>query len=188
MRYGCGLVQGESSQDRRKCKSMLALQLGGVREAKGSDLVSGSNTIAGPEADLAPKSGHKVVRVGPDGTAWLEASRCSNCGAVMAERTRACRSCGGRNTLVPFRPKAIGRLYSWTVVYRSFPGIKVPFVSAVVDVDGGLALKGTLRLDDHESLKVGMPVRIEFDDAGGAKGEDGRPYVGFHFVTEGAAA
>ncbi len=167
---------------------MQAQQRGAVREAKGRDLGTASNTIAGPEADLAPKSGHKVVRVGPDGEAWLEASRCSNCGAVMAERTRACRSCGARNTLVPFRPKAIGTLYSWTVVYRSFPGIKVPFVSAVVDVDGGLALKGTLRIDDHDSLKFGMPVRIEFDDAGGAKDKDGRPYVGFHFVAEGASA
>lgn len=150
--------------------------------------MTGSNTIARPEADLAPKSGHKVVRVGPDGATWLEAFRCSNCGAVMAEVTRACRSCGGRNSLAPFRPEPSGTLYSWTVVYRSFPGIKVPFVSAVVDVDGGLALKGTLRLDDHESLRVGMPVRIEFDDAGGAKDKDGRPYVGFHFVAEGDAA
>ena len=130
-----------------------------------------------------PRAGHKVVRVGADGSAWIEAFRCTACGAVMAEEGRACRRCGGRGTLAAFRPGNSGTLYSWTVIHRSYPGIEVPFVSAVVDVDGGLTLKGTLRLDDPDALHPGMPVKLVIDDAGGATDKDGRPYVGFHFVA-----
>jgi len=150
-------------------------------------LASESNPAANLAA-LGPKSGHKVVRVGADGSAWFEAFRCKNCGAVFAEQTKACRSCCGRDTLSAFRPAPIGKLYSWTVVHRSYPGIKVPFASAIVDLQDGLALKGTLRLDDLASLKAGMPVRLVIDDAGGAKDKDGRPYVGFHFIAEGEGA
>lgn len=132
---------------------------------------------------LDPRSGHKVVRVGVDGSAWIEALRCDACGAVAMEKTRACRKCGGRDTLTAFRPKNSGTLYSWAVIHRSYPGIKVPFVSAIVDVDGGLALKGTLRLDDLGTLRAGLPVQLVMDDAGGARDKEGRPYVGFHFVV-----
>lgn len=129
------------------------------------------------------RAGHKVVRVDANGSAWVEAFRCADCGAVMAEETPACRRCGGRGTLRAFRPGHSGALYSWTVIHRSYPGIKVPFVSAIVDIDGGLTLKGTLQIDDPAALRAGMPVNLVMDDAGGATDTDGRPYVGFHFVV-----
>ena len=59
----------------------------------------------------------------------------------------------------------------------------VPFVSAIVDLDGGLSFKGTLKGVDLEALRTGMPVRLVFDDAGGAVYADCNPYVGFHFVA-----
>lgn len=146
------------------------------------------NAVADVGSIPAPRSGHKVIRVGDAGEAWVEVFRCADCGAVMLEQPRACRSCASRQPLEAFRPAPTGTLYSWAVVHRSYPGIAVPFVSAVVDLDGGLTLKGTLRLDDLASLHVGMPVGLVIDDAGGAKDKDGRPFVGFHFVAEGAGA
>ena len=74
------------------------------------------------------------------------------------------------------------------MVERSYPGVAVPFVSAIVDLDGGLALKGTLRGASAESLRMGLPVRLVFDDAGGARDKEGAPYIGFHFVPRGEAA
>lgn len=147
---------------------------------------SSSTARTGPA--LTARPGHKIVRVGADGATSIEAYRCPSCRAVVAELTRACRRCGSRNAQEAFHPAPRGALYSWTVVHRSYPGIAVPFVSAIVDLDGGLALKGTLRLDDLASLHFGMPVRLVLDDAGGTTDKEGRPYIGFHFTAEGAAA
>lgn len=133
---------------------------------------------------VAPKPGHSVIRVGADARPWIEAFRCADCGAVVTERTMACRACASRRPLEAFRATDKGKLHSWSVVHRSYPGIAVPFVSAIVDLDDGLTLKGTLREVDAAQLRQGLPVRLVFDDAGGARDKEGVPYVGFHFVPQ----
>ncbi|MEY4159935.1 MAG: hypothetical protein RLZZ136_556 [Pseudomonadota bacterium] len=135
-----------------------------------------------------PRSGHKAVRVAADHSAWIEGYRCDDCGAILIDAGMACRRCGNRQPLKPFRAQPQGKVYSWTVVHRSYPGIAVPFVSAIVDLEDGLSLKGTLRDIDPDTVQAGMPVRLIIDNAGGACDKDGNPYVGFHFIDEGAAA
>jgi uncharacterized OB-fold protein len=98
----------------------------------------------------------------------------------------ACRSCASRTPPEPYRVSTRGRLYSWSVVHRSYPGIAVPFVSAIVDLDDGLTLKGTLRDVLPDALTAGMPVDLIIDNAGGVTDKDGAPYVGFHFTPAGA--
>ncbi|MDT0509893.1 OB-fold domain-containing protein [Novosphingobium sp. MMS21-SN21R] len=132
---------------------------------------------------LMAKAGNKSVRVGADGTAWIEGYRCEDCGAVMAVPTMACRACASRVPPAPYRSAQTGKLYTWSIVHRSYPGVAVPFVSAIVDLDGGLSFKGTLKGVAPEALKAGLPVRLVFDDAGGTSDADGSPYVGFHFVA-----
>lgn len=139
------------------------------------------------QAATLPKPANKAVRVGDNGEAWIEGYRCEDCGSVFAEQTMACRACASRTAPQPFKASEHGTLYSWSVVYRSFPGIETPFVSAIVDLDDGPSLKGTVRDVDPEALEKGMAVRLIFDDAGGALDKDGAPYVGYHFVPEGAA-
>ena len=136
----------------------------------------------------SPRPATKVVRVGADGQAWIEGFRCAACGAAVSESTLCCRACGSRTQPEPFVSPTEGRLVTWSVVHRSFPGVAVPFVSAIVDLDGGLTLKGTLRGADHAGLSVGLPVTVEFDDAGGAVDGEGTPYVGFHFLPAGGPA
>ena len=136
-------------------------------------------------ATATPRPGTKVIRVGPDGTAWIEGFRCGSCEAVTPVATMACRSCADRSPPKPFRAKQTGKLYTWSVVHRSFPGVAVPFVSAIVDLDDGLSFKGTLRGVADADLKMGLPVRLVFDDAGGAVDSKGTAFVGFHFVAEG---
>jgi uncharacterized protein len=133
--------------------------------------------------NFAGKAGNKSVRVADDGTAWIEGYRCGHCGAVMPVATLACRACASRVPPEAFRSAETGQLFTWSIVHRSYPGIAVPFVSAIVDMDGGLSFKGTLKGVEPEALKSGMPVRLVFDNAGGAVDSEGTPYVGFHFVA-----
>ncbi|MBW8755125.1 MAG: OB-fold domain-containing protein [Sphingomonadales bacterium] len=134
---------------------------------------------------VPPKPGSSVIRIGADGRPWIEGFRCYACGAVVAEQTMACRRCASRDAPEGFRAADTGRVHSWSVVHRSYPGVAVPFVSAIVDLDDGLTLKGTLRGVDPAAVRQGMPVSRVFDDAGGARDKDGVPYVGFHFVPKG---
>ncbi|MBV1687320.1 OB-fold domain-containing protein [Novosphingobium sp. G106] len=134
-----------------------------------------------------PKPATGVIRIGTDGRASIEGFRCRDCGGVFAEQTMSCRRCASRNAPEAFRAAESGKLYSWSVVHRSYPGIAVPFVSAIVDLDDGLTLKGTLRGVDAAAVRQGMPVSLVFDDAGGARDKEGAPYVGFHFTPKGDA-
>jgi uncharacterized OB-fold protein len=128
------------------------------------------------------KAGHASIRIDEGGLPWLRAFRCDQCAAVMADETIACRKCAAREATQAIRVTPQGRLHAWTVVHRSYPGVVVPFVSAIVDLDDGLTLKGTLRGIDPTSLAAELPVRLVFDDAGGATDKDGTPFVGFHFT------
>jgi uncharacterized protein len=79
-----------------------------------------------------------------------------------------------------------GRLYSYTIVYRSYPGIKVPFISAIVDLDGGGTVKGNLLEvePDPTRLPFDMPVRMVFRDAQLASAEGGGHTAHF-FIPDG---
>ena len=76
-----------------------------------------------------------------------------------------------------------GKLYSYSIVHRSFPGIDVPYISAIVDLDGGGTVKGNLiNIDpDPANLDFDMPVEVVFDDALGRKDKDGNSYISYFF-------
>jgi uncharacterized OB-fold protein len=140
------------------------------------------------ETALLPRPGNKVIKLGGDGAPYIQGYRCDACGAVVAEPTMACRACASRTPPSAFKAVQAGKLWSWSIVSRSYPGVAVPFVSAIVDLDDGLTLKGTVKGVSDDALRQGLPLRLVFDDAGGARDKEGAPYIGFHFVPEGAAS
>ncbi len=76
-----------------------------------------------------------------------------------------------------------GKLYAYSIVHRSFPGIDVPYVSAIVDLEGGGTVKGNL-VDvepDPESIEFDMPVEVVYRDALGRKDGEGNSYMAFFF-------
>ena len=65
----------------------------------------------------------------------LVAQECTACGARYFDRRNACAACPGTE----FRPAALdteGTVRTFTIVYLAAPGVKVPFVAAVVDCGG----------------------------------------------------
>lgn len=95
----------------------------------------------------------------------------------------ACGRCGSRNGFDDHEPGYEGTLHSYSIVHRSFPGIEVPFISAIVDLDDGPALKGNLRgvPFDPDTIDATMRVRVVFDDALGRKDAEGHSYISHFF-------
>jgi uncharacterized protein len=121
------------------------------------------------------------------GTPYLLGSRCGECAAVFLGVRENCGRCCARRRMQPLRLAARGRLYSYTIVHRSYPGIRVPFISAIVDLEEGGTLKGNLvEIEPNpDKLAYGMPVRVVFRGAESALGEEAAGYVAHFFVPDG---
>ena len=125
----------------------------------------------------------RYLRVPDAGEPYLEGSRCAECGAVFLGERENCARCGARGALDTIRLADTGELYSYCIVHRSFPGIEVPYVSAIVDLDGGGTVKGNLVkvAPDPARITFGMPVRVVYGDALGRKDRDGNAYMAYFF-------
>jgi len=131
---------------------------------------------------LGPRPALPWIRLdGPE--PFVEGRLCRACGARTAATHLACPACGARNSIETYRAPTTGKLHAYSIVRRSYPGVPVPFISAIVDLDDGLTLKGNLINVAAEpgALPVGMPVRMVFGDALGRTDKDGASYVAFFF-------
>jgi len=79
-----------------------------------------------------------------------------------------------------------GKLYSYSIVYRSFPGVEVPYISAIVDLEDGTAIKGNLIgvEPDPKNITFDMPIEVVFDDALGRRDSEGRAYLAYFFQAQ----
>ena len=94
-----------------------------------------------------------------------------------------CSKCGVREQMTCQRLANTGTLHTYSIVHRSFPGVAVPYVSAVVDLQGGCAIKGNLIhiAPDPSVIRFGMPVEVIYGDALGRKDRAGNAYVSYFF-------
>ena len=120
----------------------------------------------------------------PEGEApYLEGHKCSECGSIFLGERNVCSNCFARDSMQSIKLNNTGKLYSYSIVFRSFPGIEVPYISAIVDLDGGGTVKGNL-IDcepDPDKISFDMPVEVIFDDALGRKDKDGNSYISYFF-------
>jgi len=91
----------------------------------------------------------------------LVAGECTSCGALYFDRRNACANCGQRE----FRGRALsnnGVVRAFTIVYRATPDVAVPYVSAVVDLDGGGTAKANIVGTEPtaDQVRLGMKVRL----------------------------
>jgi uncharacterized OB-fold protein len=98
-----------------------------------------------------------------------------------------CSKCGTREKLETKRLSNRGTLYAYSIVHRSFPGVAVPYVSAVVDLEGGGSIKGNLIGVEPDPRKIafGMPVDVVYKDALGRKDGEGNSYLSYFFQPGG---
>jgi hypothetical protein len=120
------------------------------------------------------------LKVPDTGDPYLEGHRCRKCGAVFLGERSVCGSCGARGQIEAVRLSDEGQLYAYSITHRSFPGIEVPFISAIIDLAGGGTVKTNLvGIDpDPEKIRMGMPVRIVYRKAP-RKDREGNEYLTF---------
>ena len=112
---------------------------------------------------------------------YLVGRRCDRCGAVFLERHNGCGCCGARR-FSSIRLADSGVLSSYTIVHRSARHGR-PFVSAVVDLDGGGSVKANLLEVDPDPgcIKLGGRVRLVTFPVG--TDAEGNEAVGFGFTS-----
>src|SRR5262245_31432533 len=98
-------------------------------------------TAAQPPAPDRPRPVVDWLKFDASGP-YLEGHRCEQCSAVYLSTRAQCAKCTARDALRPVRLATRGTLYAYSIVHRSHPGIAVPYVSAIVDLDGGGTIKG----------------------------------------------
>ncbi len=116
-------------------------------------------------------------------TPYLCGSRCNECGHVFVGEREVCANCTSRGSMQSVHLSETGKLYDFTVVYRSFPGVETPFIDAIVDLDDGAHLKGTLLEvePNPDTIQFDMPVKIVYREAVPANA-GGTPYLNYFFV------
>ena len=125
----------------------------------------------------------EYLKLPEDGDPYLEGHKCGECNSIFLGEREVCSNCTARGKIEPVKLSNKGKLYSYSITFRSFPGIDVPYISAIVDLEGGGTVKGNL-IDcdpDPEKIEFDMPVEVIFDDALGRKDAEGNSYISYFF-------
>ena len=129
-----------------------------------------------------PRPVVRFLAIPDDGDPYLEGHKCQSCGAIFLGSRETCSSCGASGEFEATRLSNRGELYVYSIVHRSFPGIDVPYVSAIVDLEGGGTVKGNLINvePDPEKIRMGMPVEVVYEIAP-RKDAEGNEYMVYYF-------
>lgn len=105
----------------------------------------------------------------------LTSRKCATCGALYFDRRNACAKCFGRE----FGTAELAR--TGTVRAFTFVGrVKKPFISVIVDLDGGGVVKtNLLGVETPEEITPAMPVELTTYVAG--TDDDGTEAVAFGY-------
>jgi uncharacterized OB-fold protein len=111
----------------------------------------------------------------------LEAHACTSCGALFFDRRNACARCGK----LVFEKKALGTtgvVRSYTIIHRAAPNVPVPYVSSVVELDGGGVVKGNLLEAGSDPDKIDLGMKVKLTTFACGTDDEGTEAVAFGFV------
>lgn len=122
------------------------------------------------------------LKIPDKGDPYLEGQKCGECSQIFLGERSTCSSCGARGKFEAVTLSNKGSLHVFSIVHRSFPGIETPYISAIVDLDGGGTVKGNLvNIDpDPEKVKMGMSVELIYKIAP-RKDAKGNEYLTYYF-------
>jgi uncharacterized protein len=119
-----------------------------------------------------------------EGEPHLAAWESSDSGALYFDRRNADAKGGGTE----FKRRNLGStgtLRSFTIVHRTVPGVPAPYVSGLIDLDGGGVVKANVVNvpPDPEHVALGMRLRLTTFPVG--TDDDGTEAIAFGFEPEG---
>ncbi|MCS7173603.1 MAG: Zn-ribbon domain-containing OB-fold protein [Armatimonadetes bacterium] len=119
----------------------------------------------------------EVIRL-EEGRGKLLGGRCRSCGAWHFPPPEVCARCHGAEVEVaPLSGRGV--VYTYTVVHQSTPEFRTPYVLVYVDFPEGVRVLGQLVRCPAESVRIGMPVEVVFEEVG--EDAEGRKVVGWRF-------
>jgi uncharacterized OB-fold protein len=116
----------------------------------------------------------------PGEHAHLVASQCTECRSRFFDRRNACAACGSTAGFDQVDLPDEGTLRTFTIVSVAAPGVPVPYVAGVVDLDGTSVRANIVNVaPDPQHVQLGMKVRLTTMSLGSDR--DGVDGVGFGF-------
>jgi uncharacterized OB-fold protein len=116
----------------------------------------------------------------------LTGSKCGTCGSVFIDTHRiACSKCGATEGFKTIELSDKGKVYVFSVVHQSFPGIKTPYITAIVDLPEGVSVRSNIVDVDPEDAQKNpkqmfdMPVEMVTNVV--SKDREGHEVVAFAF-------
>jgi hypothetical protein len=135
-------------------------------------------------ASGAPRGRRPIVpflKLPEQGEPYLAAQRCVPCGAVYLGSRRACARCTREGPFEEIALSRTGKLWVWSIVHQSAPGVPVPYAVGVVDLPEGVAVRCNLVEvePDPKALRFGMP--LEMTTGVSQQDREGNDVIAFYF-------
>ena len=84
------------------------------------------------------------LRLGNGEKPYLVGSRCKACGQSYVGTRRHCARCTAIDQMEEIQLSDTGKVWVWTIVHQSAPGIPTPYVAAIVDLPEGVSVRANL--------------------------------------------
>ena len=110
----------------------------------------------------------------------LTTHECTACGAFFFDRRNACAKCGKTE----FQPRDLGTtgvVRSFAIVHQAAPNMPVPYVSTVVDLDGGGHVKANLVNVEPDPSTVSLGMKVQLTTFVAGTDDEGTEAVCFGF-------
>jgi len=120
--------------------------------------------------------------------AYLAGIKCKSCGAAYVGKRMACGKCSAVDDFEDLRFSDHGTLRAFTIVYRTAPGIEVPFIAAIIDMPEGTAVRANIGGVEPEGEKVAalLGKKLEMYTEKARTDQEGNDVIVFKFRPAGA--
>jgi uncharacterized OB-fold protein len=109
----------------------------------------------------------------------LVANECTDCSARFFDRRNACAHCG-RTEFTKVNVPTTGEVKAFTIVAFAAPGVRVPYVAALVDCGGTSVRANLINVEpDPDHVTLGMKVGLATEVIG--TDDNGTDAIGFGF-------
>ncbi|MEW6269551.1 MAG: OB-fold domain-containing protein [Thermodesulfobacteriota bacterium] len=116
-----------------------------------------------------------------EGEARLIGQKCAGCGALYFSKRVACAKCAAEGPFNEVPLSTRGKLYVYSIVHQSAPGVQTPFVSAIVDLEDGIAVRCTLVDVEPDPAKLAFDMPVEMVTRAVRTDQEGKEVVAFFF-------